>query len=149
MGSTQVKTLTQLSIMLLAPPDDGTNNGSDKTPEHKKYEDPLSESSGYISVFSGPSLFTFPLSSILLVLFDNKRFAASGINMRYKADGTVCILEAAKMERESNDKSRATLKRVENDIERGSREPERHQKTLCWGLGQQWSEFAEQRDNQA
>mmetsp|Transcript_9824 Transcript_9824/g.17850 ORF Transcript_9824/g.17850 Transcript_9824/m.17850 type:complete len:894 (-) Transcript_9824:48-2729(-) len=109
MGNTQVETLMQLSVMVLAPPDENATS----LDANEILEELSSESgSDHVSATSDPSSFTIPLSSASLILFEDKRFVVSDINMRYKADGTVCMLEAANMEYDSDDKSRAAASRI-------------------------------------
>mmetsp|Transcript_26910 Transcript_26910/g.56114 ORF Transcript_26910/g.56114 Transcript_26910/m.56114 type:complete len:772 (-) Transcript_26910:508-2823(-) len=109
MGNAQVETIMQLSVMVLAPPDENATS----LDANEILEELSSESgSEHVSATSDPSSFTIPLSSASLVLFEDKRFVVSDIIMRYKADGTVCMLEAAKMEYDSDDKSRASATQI-------------------------------------
>mmetsp|Transcript_16957 Transcript_16957/g.30462 ORF Transcript_16957/g.30462 Transcript_16957/m.30462 type:complete len:869 (+) Transcript_16957:238-2844(+) len=109
MGNAQVETIMQLSVMVLAPPDENATS----LDANEILEELSSESgSEHVSATSDPSSFTIPISSASLVLFEDKRFVVSDIIMRYKADGTVCMLEAAKMEYDSDDKSRAAASRI-------------------------------------
>jgi len=107
MGSIQIESLMQLSIMILAPPGDNAASS-----EEKAVEPPSSESNANISGKIESSSFTLPLASASLVLFEEKRFVVSGVNMRYKADGTVCILEAANMKYESDANGRAAASQI-------------------------------------
>lgn len=109
MGVVQVDMLMQLSVMILAPPYDGN-----ATPPEEKSDESTSssESETVVTSESDPSSFDFPLTSATLVLFEETRFAVSGIEMRYKADGTVCSIEAAKMEYESDTNGQAAASQV-------------------------------------
>jgi hypothetical protein len=89
--------IQQLSVMILSPP-------SNVTTEDGPRNAALKAEGGSIqaSFSSSPSSFNFPLASASLILFDNSHaIRASGIDMNYKADGTVCSVEASEIEYES------------------------------------------------
>jgi hypothetical protein len=108
MGSVQVACLMQLSVMVLAPPDP---NAEDSTVEDGA-DDVSPGSDSNVSDENDPSTFHFPLASATLVLFEETHIEASGISMRYKADGTVCIAEVAAMEYQSSDNGQATASQL-------------------------------------
>jgi len=113
MGKTQIDFLMQLSVMILAPPNDNTTSAEEKTEELSKLSKKEStDSDANISGTSEPSSFTFPLSSASLVLFEEMKFVVSGITMRYTADGTVCSVDAARMEYDSDANGQAAASQI-------------------------------------
>lgn len=110
-GSVQIDSLMQLSIMLLAPPDDDTTSES---PDGKAgEEEPAIVSDMMASLsYANVSAFHFPLSSVTLVLFEQTRFVVADVNILYRADGTVCSVEAGTIEYESDDNGRAAASQI-------------------------------------
>jgi hypothetical protein len=111
-GSEQIECLTQLSVMVLSPPSDDPSENSDSNTKTNDSTPPLGSSSGgsmmKASFSSSTSTFHFPLSSASLILFENSHaIHVSGIDMRYRADGTVCSVEASKIECESAEGGKA------------------------------------------
>ena len=102
----QLEYLMQLSVMILAPPDD--NNSTTSSDEKESAEDSDDEGT-QIEISS----FTFPLVSASLVLFDDMRISFSGITGRYRADGTVCSIQAGNMEFDSDAKGKASASVVQ------------------------------------
>jgi len=98
--------LMQLSVLILAPPDG--DNSTISSDEKESAEDSDDEGT-QIEISS----FTFPLVSASLVLFDDMRISFSGVTGRYRADGTVCSLQAGNMEFNSDTKGKASASVVQ------------------------------------
>ena len=97
-GNQQIDTLMQLSMMVLSPPNNETSN----LKSDKKAAQSDSTSIVRDSFSSSPSSFSFPIASISLILFENSHaIHVSGVDMNYRADGTVCSIEASKIKHES------------------------------------------------
>ena len=96
MSHTQIDSLMQLGVMILAPPDDANLE------ENKPVETPMlskeSSTESNENILDNVSSFTLPLASARLVLFEEMKFTVSGIVVTYKADGTVCSAEVSSME---------------------------------------------------
>lgn len=110
MSHTQIDSLMQLGVMILAPPDDANLE------ENKPVETPMlskeSSTESNENILDNVSSFTLPLASARLVLFEEMKFTVSGIVVTYKADGTVCSAEVSSMEFESDTKGRASISQV-------------------------------------
>ena len=104
-SNVQIEYLMQLSVMILAPPEDNSTASLDK----KEYAEDSDDEGTQIEISS----FTFPLVSASLVLFDDMRISFSGITGRYRADGTVCSLQADNMEFNSDTKGKASASVVQ------------------------------------
>ncbi|EED90953.1 predicted protein [Thalassiosira pseudonana CCMP1335] len=90
LGNVQTETIMQLGMLVLPPPS--------KSVESERYASSKSSTTVTDSVsISDSSSFTFPLPSVSLVLYEDTRFVVTDIIMRYKADGSVCSIEASKM----------------------------------------------------
>lgn len=90
LGNVQTETIMQLGMLVLPPPS--------KSVESERYASSKSSTTVTDSVsVSDSSSFTFPLPSVSLVLYEDTRFVVTDIIMRYKADGSVCSIEASKM----------------------------------------------------
>ena len=103
-GDHQIDALMLLSVMILSPPSDTDEvktqsaKASDSTPALGRSASSIMKA----SFSSSPSSFHFPLASASLILFENSHAVhVSGIDMRYKADGTICSAEAASIKYES------------------------------------------------
>lgn len=103
MSHAQIDFLMQLSIMILAPPNDCTVE--DPVVELESNNEGLSDA---IEISS----FTFPLALASLKLFDDMNMIATAITARYKADGTVCSVELGKMEVASDSKGQASATEI-------------------------------------
>lgn len=106
LSNVQLEYLMQLSVMILAPPDDDNSTTSSDEKESAEYSD---DEGTQIEISS----FTFPLVSASLVLFDDMRISFSGITGRYRADGTVCSIQAGNMEFDSDTKGKASASVVQ------------------------------------
>lgn len=110
-GNEQIESLTRLSVMILSPPSDDSQDDLNTNIKTNDSIPPLGSSAGSImkaSFSSSPSTFHLPLSSASLILFDNSHaIHVSGIDMRYRADGTVCSAEASTIEYESAEGGKA------------------------------------------
>eukprot|EP00804_Cyclotella_cryptica_P010765 CCRYP_005537-RC/>CCRYP_005537-RC protein AED:0.22 eAED:0.22 QI:177/1/1/1/1/1/3/888/691 len=109
-GEQQIDALMQLSVMVLAPPSDV--NLSERAQLEEKFDASVVAHSSIgesTSFASSPSSFHFPLSSASLILFDyTHAIHVSGIDLQYKADGTVCKATASKIDYESEIGGRAS-----------------------------------------
>lgn len=103
----QINTLTQLSVMVLSPPSDTkaakeTDHSNGNTTSLTGNSLSSSSSSTRKSFTSSPSYFHFPLASASVILFDNSHAVhVAGVDVAYKADGTICKVETLKIEYES------------------------------------------------
>ena len=107
---TQIESLMQLSVMILAPPNESIEE--DKPVETSLLSKESSSTESNENILDNFSSFTLPLASARLVLFDEMKFSVSGIVVTYKADGTVCSAEVSNMEFESDTKGRASVSQV-------------------------------------
>lgn len=98
LGAVQIDSLMQLSVMILAPPEDEASDSELENPSENSAPSPEGEG---IFVADDPSLFHFPLASASLVMYEETHFKLSGIQFRYRADGTTCEARAEKMEFDS------------------------------------------------
>lgn len=99
-GHVQVRAMTQLGAMCLAPVEDGS---SSPPPRHGSSASDADDCVSDQIDNDEPSSFVLPLSYISLVLLDTKKFRVSNIGFCYRADGTVCSFQAAKMVYEGNE----------------------------------------------
>lgn len=127
MGNVQIETLNQLGVMMLAPPDTGTTVSPQYKPNERENVEAIS-SGGPLMTNSTEdkqqssclklseqmsSSFVLPLSSASLILFDETKFFINDIKMRYKADGTVFIIEISKMGFDSITRGHAEASKIE------------------------------------
>ena len=119
-GHVQVGAMTQLGAMCLAPVDDGPSSpnlshGSSASNADDGVYDQTNETEVEGSEnfdMNEPSSFLLPMSYMSLVLHDTKRFRISNIDFRYRADGTVCSFQAAKMTYNGGDEGEASASDV-------------------------------------
>jgi hypothetical protein len=119
MGKTQVESLMLLGEMILAPSTPSSQNevsaGAMDVPSSSNYSVGTDEreikTNAATASENDPSSFTLPLSFATLVA-DDKRFSVSDIYMKYKADGTICQLDAKKVSYESTDGGRAEASNI-------------------------------------